>query len=472
MVPTFPFKMPNTRNEIFHMDLPTFEKVLQDGSITASVIGLGRIGLPTAVAFARAGISTIGVDINPEVAELTNNGICHIKDEPDLEESLAKAVKSGLLKVTTKYEDALSKSDVVILCLPTPYDESLVPDNSYLLYACKDVGKYLRSGSLVAVESTVSPGVVEEQVIPTLESQQDIKTGRDFGVASCPERANPSEILKNFNQVPRVVGGFDAKSTELAAKLYEFVFHVKIVKVSDCKTANAAKITENVFRDVNIALINELAILYDKMGIDIMEVIRACATKYNFVAHYPGPGVGGPCLPVNSYQIAHLAKQLNLSLNLVKLARQVNENMPNYVMELLDEALKHTGKVVKDSIVAVLGISYKPNVRDVQLSPLEAVIKQLEQKGARIRIYDPMFIDSVVFEHKTEKSLEDAVSSSDAVIIGTAHDEFLKMDLKKISALMHKPSVLVDTRNVISPESARKSGLIYRGIGRGQFDNS
>ena len=236
----------------------------------------------------------------------------------------------------------------------------------------------------------------------------------------------------------------------------------------DCKTANAAKLTANVFRDINIAFVNELAVLFENLGIDILKVLEACDKKYNFETHYPGAGVGGPCLPVNSYQILNSARGMenNGMLRIIRAARETNESMPYHVVELLADALNQVGKSVKGSTIALLGVSYKPNVKDIQLAPAEAIIQRLDQLQALTKIYDPFFKSTDVFSHKTENSLMDAIAGADAAIIVTAHNEFRNLEPSLFMSKLKTP-VLIDARGIIDIHSAKKAGLVFRGIGRG-----
>mgnify|MGYP000153164743 CR=1 FL=1 len=439
---------------------------VKTGKIQVCVIGLGRIGLPTAAVFAEAGAKVIGVDINPEIVRLVSSGRCQFPDEPGLSELVERMVKSGRLRVTGDAYSAASEADVIIICVPTPVDENKVPDYSAVRTACETIAKSLRRDSLIIIESTVGPGTVEDMIIPILELNSGMRAGTDFGVASCPERADPGRILKDLRSVPRVVGGVDQRSTEAASALYEAVLGVKIVKVSNPKTANAVKLTENLFRDVNIALANEFALLYERLGIDTIEVINACSTKYNFMPHYPGAGVGGPCLPQNPYYLIVEGVKVGNIPYLVRMAREINDRMPDHVVTLVAEALNEVGKTVRGSKIAVLGVAYKPNIHDLQLTPMEKVIKRLMEMGATITIFDPMFIGEVVFGIQAEASLADAVRGADCILIGTAHREFRGLDVNALHRLCNSPAALVDARHVVDPKEAKEAGFAYRGVGR------
>jgi nucleotide sugar dehydrogenase len=451
---------------IMNYSQPEILKNMKKGKITISVVGLGRVGLPTAAAFAEAGAKVLGADINKELVKLINSGKCPFIDEPGLSELTEKVVEKGNLTATANVSGAVKDSDATVICVPTPVDEEKVPDYSAIEKACSETAKTLKKNSLVVVESTVGPETIENVVVPILEKGSGFKACRDFGVASCPERADPTKMLENLHSVPRVVGGIDPRSTDVASWLYEAAFGVKVIKVRNPKTANAVKLTENLFRDVNIALANEFALLYERLGIDTIEVINACATKYNFIPHYPGAGVGGPCLPQNSYYLIVEGVKAGNIPYLIRMAREINDRMPEHVVSLVAESLNDVGKTIKGSRIGVLGVTYKPNVRDLQLTPMKKVVQALVDMGGTVSIYDPMFKNEKVFEIKCENTLEKAVRGADCIVIGTAHKEFHAVDLAALWRICRKPAALVDARNVITPEAAKKHGFAFRGVGR------
>ncbi len=454
---------------IISLTVDEIRNYLKSGQVKVSVVGIGRIGLPTALSFAHSGLPTIGVDINTKLVQMINSGNYPIKDEPGFDKIFDDVIKNKKFHATTDISEAIPKSNLVILSLPTPMDKNNVPDYSALTSVVKSLSKLLKPGSLIVVESTIEPGFVENELISIIENNdQKLKVGKDFSIAVCPETANPGEILNDFKKLPRLVGGVDARTTDLVSEIYTHVFNVEMIKMPDCKTANAAKLTANVFRDINIAFVNELAILFENLGIDIMKVLEACDKKYNFETHYPGAGVGGPCLPINSYQILNSARSMenNGMLRIIRAARETNESMPYHVVELLSDALNEAGKSVKGSTIALLRLSYKPNVGDAQLSPAEAIIRRLDQLQAKIKIYDPYFKSTEVFSHKTESDFVNTITNADAVIIVTAHNEFRSIEPILFATKMKTP-VLIDARGVIDVHAAKKAGLIFRGIGRG-----
>ena len=436
-------------------------------SLKVCVIGIGRIGLPTALSFAKAGLQTIGVDINEKLVDLINKGNFPLKDEPGYEEIFNKVRKNGNFSVTTKIDDAVPQSDLIILSLPTPMDENNIPNYSALRTVGKQLGKILEPNSLVIVESTIEPGFIEDEFVEIINEFGKLKAGENFTIGVCPENANPGEILHDFSNLPRLVGGIDENTTKIITSIYCNVFSVELVEMPNCKTANAVKLTTNVFRDLNIAYVNELALMFDKLGIDTLKVLEAARKKYNFQIHFPGPGVGGPCLPINSYQFLNTAKRIGVKLDLVKSGREINERMSDHVIDLVTDAFQEINKSVDKSKILILGVSYKPDVKDIQLTPAENVIKKLQYLGAKILIYDPFYVGNEVFGIKVEAKITDVISEVDATIIVTAHKEFNLIDPSIFSQM--KSPIIVDTRGIIDMISAKKIGLVFKGIGRGKI---
>lgn len=449
-------------------DTAKLKQELESGNLTVTVIGIGRIGLPTALSFANAGIPTIGVDIDSDLIAKIQKGIYPLNDEPEFAKIFESVIKRKKFEVTTDIKQAVPKSNIIILSLPTPMDKNYVPDYSALLTVGKNLNKLLKPGSMVIVESTIEPGFIEDEFISLLEGEENnLQSSKDFRLAVCPETANPGEIMSDFKKLPRLVGGIDDKTANLVSTIYKHVFGVEILLMPDCKTANAAKLTANVFRDVNIAFVNELAMLFEKIGVDIIKVLEACDKKYNFQIHYPGAGVGGPCLPVNSYQFLNTARRTyDGVLRIIESAREINEHMPYHTIELLEDAFNEAEKSIKNSTVTILGVSYKPDIGDIQLTPAEEIISKLDQLNSKIKIYDPYFKSTTVFSHKTEGNLFDAISDADAVILLTAHKEFYDIDPTLLVSKMKTP-IFIDSRGIIEIRAAKKAGLIFRGIGRG-----
>jgi len=458
------------KNEkIMELNTDLLIQAIQAGNISVCTIGIGRIGLPTAISFAASGLPTIGVDINSNLVDSINSGKFPLKDEPGYDVIFEKVIKNKNFIATTKIDEALSKSDVVLLSLPTPMDQNNVPDYSALRNVAQQLHDFLLPGTLVIVESTVEPGFIENELIPIIEGDdKKFEAGNSFGIGVCPETANPGQILNDFERLPRLVGAINENIADIITRIYKHVFTVDIILMPDCKTANAVKLTTNVFRDINIAFVNELAILFESLGIDTYKVLEAAKTKYNFQIHYPGPGVGGPCLPVNSYQFLKLAKNINPDLlKIVKTSREINEKMPDHIIKLLKSCFEKAKKEIENSEILVLGVSYKPDIKDIQISPAEPIIQNLKDLKAKVKIFDPYFKNVEIFNIKTESNLVDALKNTDALLLITNHKEFHDLEPSFLYNRMRTP-IVVDSRGVIDPKSAKKAGLIFKGLGKGE----
>jgi len=449
------------------MDMNNITEVrnsLELKSLKVCIVGIGRIGLPTALSFAKSGLQTIGADINEKLVDSINAGNFPLKDEPGYEDIFNTVRKNGNFSATTDINDAISKSNLILLSLPTPMDKNNIPTYLALESVGKQLNECLQSNSLVVVESTIEPGFIENVMIERIEMGGRLKAGKNFTIGVCPENANPGEILHDFTNLPRLVGGIDEQVTKIIALIYDFVFSVELVTMPDCKTANAVKLTTNVFRDVNIAFVNELSLMFEKLGIDTLKVLDAAKRKYNFQIHYPGAGVGGPCLPINSYQFLNTAKMTGSELNIIKHGRAINEKMPDHVINLTLDGFKKCNKSIKDSTVLILGVSYKPDVKDIQLSPAEIIINRLKVLGAKIKIYDPYYMGDEVFGINVEHDIQDILPNVDASVIVTAHKEFQEINPKIFTKM--KTPILIDSRGVIDISSANDAGLVFRGLGR------
>ena len=359
---------------------------LNSKSLRVCVIGIGRIGLPTALSFAKSGLQTIGVDINENLVEKINSGKFPLKDEPGYDVIFDNVTKNKKFSATTNISDAVPNSNLIVLSLPTTMDENNTPDYSALRNVATRLAELLSTDSLVIVESTVEPGFIEDEMVSIISKSERLEIEKNFFIGVCPENANPGEILHDFTNLPRLVGGINDNITKIITKIYDFVFSVELVEMPDCKTANAVKLTTNVFRDVNIAFVNELSLMFEKLGIDTNKVLEAAKKKYNFQVHYPGAGVGGPCLPINSYQLLNSAKRAGVKLSMIESGRKINEKMPDYVVKLTSDAFKESNQSFQNSDILILGVSYKPNVKDIQLSPAEKIIKKLQNLGTNVHV--------------------------------------------------------------------------------------
>ncbi len=456
--------------EIFSLEIDEIKQLIEENKILVSVIGIGRIGLPTALSFAKSGFTTIGVDVNEELVDKIKNKNFPLKDEPGYEDVFNQVIENQKFTATTRIKDVIPNSQIILLSLPTPMDENNTPDYSALRIVARQLKDLVSPGSIIIVESTIEPGFIENECIDLIESQErNIKAGNNIGIGVCPETANPGEIMKDFEKLPRLVGSTDEKTTQIITEIYKHVFPVELIKMPNCKTANAVKLTTNIFRDINIAFVNELAILFERLGIDTNTVLEAADKKYNFQIHHPGAGVGGPCLPVNSYQMLNSAKEIGDNmLKMVKTGREINEHMPHHVIKLLKDALNEGNKQLDSSVILILGISYKPNVKDIQLSPAQVIISELQKMGAEIRIFDPYFKNASVYGIQTANNLDEVISNVDATVLVTSHNEFQNIQPEYFISKMKSP-ILIDTRGVIDVKKAQKAGLIFRGLGRGKF---
>jgi nucleotide sugar dehydrogenase len=446
------------------MNLDNINNKIEDRSLTVAVFGLGRIGLPTALMFTKGEYNVIGIDINDSLLEDLQKKNTFI-DEPGLPKLLEEAVDQKRIQFTTDYQLAIKNAQVMIICVPTPVNEHKIPDYSAIKDVARKIGQTIKPGQIIIIESSVSPTTIDTIIIPILEEESGFKLNNDFGVCSCPERADPGKIVDNFNKVARIVGASSDDIGKSIVSLYKTITEAEIVQVSTPGTANAVKLTENIFRDVNIALMNEFAVLYDRLGIDIKEVIKGSSTKYNFQPHYPGPGVGGPCLPANPYYIIEDAEKVDYIPFLIRVSREINDRMPKYIVELVTKALNYVGKSVKGSKIGVLGISYKANVRDIQISPSLKVIDYLTEQNASIFIWDPFYAGETVQKYSITHNLEEAIQEVDCVVLLTDHKEFLELDFNKLLPIINKQLVLVDGRNVYNPKQLPENS-IYCGVGR------
>jgi nucleotide sugar dehydrogenase len=441
------------------MDL---NQAIKDKAARIAVIGMGYVGLPTAVNFAENGFNVIGVSRTRDKVSAINQGFCYLKDL-NIDERVARVVRRKKLTATTDTTEATKRSDVIVITVPTPITPDKKPDLSFIISAGRALAQGLGHGKLVVLESTVYPGVTDEVLKPILE-ESGLKAGTDFGLAYCPERYNPGDAAHGILDVVRVVGGITPQWTEITAQLYRN--NAKdVVTVRDIKTAEAAKIIENIQRDLNIALMNELALIFERLHIDIMEVIRAAATKWNFNVYYPGAGVGGHCLPVDPYYLVQKAAELGYHSQVITAGRAVNDSMPFHVLSLIVDALNEQSRAVKGSKIAVLGLTYKENVGDYRESPSAVVIAELAKKGADVRVVDPYVEESVLREFAApEDTAYQALPRADVLVLMTAHNDFKGLDLLKIKKIMNTP-IIVDGRRVFDPDATRQLGFVYKGVG-------
>ena len=438
------------------------DQKIKNKTARIAIIGLGYVGLPTAVNFAENGFSVIGVNRTQDKVDLINAGGCYLTDL-NLDERVRRLVKLGKLTATTDTVEATRKSDVIIITVPTPVTADKQPDLSFVTSAGRAVAGGLGHEKLVVLESTVYPGVVDEVLKPILE-EPGFTAGVDFGLAYCPERYNPGDADHGIRDVVRIVGGITPEWAEATARLY--ASNAKdVVIVRDIRTAEAAKVIENIQRDLNIALMNELALIFERLHIDILDVIKAASTKWNFNVYYPGAGVGGHCLPVDPYYLVHKAEALGYHSQVITAGRAINDYMPFHVFQLVVDALNEQERSVNGSKIAVLGLSYKENVGDSRQSPSAVLVGELKKRGAHVHLVDP-YVGELALRALAipEVTAYEALAAADALVLMTAHRDFAGLDLRRIKNLMRTP-VIVDGRRFFDTEAVTKLGFVYRGVG-------
>jgi UDP-N-acetyl-D-glucosamine dehydrogenase len=405
-----------------------------------AIIGMGYVGLPLAVEFAHSGFDVTGVDVNPRKMAALNAGESYIPDISS--QTLAPLVADGLLRGTTDY-GVLRDVDAISICVPTPLGKSKDPDISYIVAATEEIGRYAHPGMLVVLESTTYPGTTEEIILPRM-IDNGMKVGTDFFLAFSPERVDPGNTQWVIRNTPKVMGGVTSACLEVALALYRNAVD-RLVPVSSTQTAEMVKLLENTFRAVNIALVNEMAIMSDKLGVDVWEVIQAAASKpFGFMPFFPGPGVGGHCIPLDPHYLSWKLKTLNYNARFIELAGEINSHMPDYVAGKVADSLNDDGKPVKGSRILVIGVAYKPDIDDVRESPALDVIRLLQEKGASVSYHDP-FIPSLGHEKLDLESVDlaEGLAAADCVVVITNHSAY------DWPAIVAQTPLIVDTRHAL-----------------------
>lgn len=420
-----------------------FNKIFNH-QLLIGVIGLGYVGLPLAVEKAKAGFKTIGFDIQQKRVDMVNDGINYIGDV--VQEDLEQLVNAGMLKASTDFS-LLKECDFIAICVPTPLDEYQTPDISYVRSTSETIAKYLEAETIVVLESTTYPGTTEDLVRPILEEGSGLICGKDFYLGFSPERVDPGNLIYKTKNTPKVVGGVGKDATEVIAAVYRAVLSSDVHEVSSPAVAEMEKILENTYRNVNIGLINELAQLCHKMNINIWEVIDAAKTKpYGFQAFYPGPGLGGHCIPLDPFYLSWKAKEYNFHTSMIESSMMINDRMPEYTVERASKILNRFKKSLNGSKVLVLGVAYKQDIDDYRESPALKVIEILESQGSEVTYYDP-YIKEYKFKNKIKKGLKELtkkiITDSDLVVITTAHT---KVDY---TTVQESAKAIFDTKNVM-----------------------
>lgn len=419
------------------------EKVNNNKEVVG-IIGLGYVGLPLAVGFAEAGVHVIGFDKNSKKVELINNGENYISDIRDA--ILREVVIDTLTLTATADFTRIKECDAILICVPTPLDKFRKPDMSYIESACTDIGRNMKSGTFISLESTTYPTTSEDLMLPIIEKESNLKHGEDFWLAYSPERVDPGNVNFHTKNTPKIIGAITEEGLEIGLKIYSKAIDT-LHPVSSPRVAEMVKILENTYRLVNISLINELALLSGKMDINIWEVIEAAKTKpFGFQAFYPGPGIGGHCIPLDPFYLEHIAKKYDFDLSMIHAAGHINMRMPHYMYIKISTALNRHKKAVNGSNVLFLGVAYKPNINDERESPALEIMDTVNHKGGNVQYHDPL-IPKVRTPHgNTYSSLEltqETLSSADVVVLTTNHSAF------DISFIQQHAKLIVDLRNMI-----------------------
>ena len=420
---------------------------------TVAVIGLGYVGLPLAVRAQEKGFNVIGIDLDEKKVNLINKGKSPIEEEY-LYENLPKFPITATIDKTQ-----IKKADIVLICVPTPVDQYYNPNLGPVRGACEIAAENLKKEALVVLESTVNPGVSEEVVRPIFE-EYGFTIGKDVFIAHCPERINPGDPKWNVTNIPRVVGAFTKKGLKKSIDFYETIIDGEIRPMKHIREAEACKVVENSFRDINIAFVNELAKSFERLDIDVKDVIDGAATKpFAFMPHYPSCGIGGHCIPVDPYYLIERAKRAGFDHKFLRTSRAINNSMPSWTVELLQDELNEIKLPLKGTNIGLLGIAYKANVDDDRESPYYDIEKSLKKRGAKVHSFDPH-----VKEKSSCKTLETLLKKSDALILVTNHREFEDIDSSLLKK--HNIKVIIDGKNVLDKNDMQKNKIHYKGIGR------
>jgi len=446
------------------------DNIIDNRDLTIAVIGQGKMGLPIDVAFLNAGYRVIGVDVNPKVVELVSQGNPPIVGEPGVEEGIRKGLQTKKFECTLSLEYALKQSDVIIIIIPILLNKYNNPDLQPLIKLIDSIAVHLRRGQIIILESTVPPLTTETIIKPHLERISNLKAGIDFGLAFAPERTYSGRALKDIvDNYPKIVGGINKKTTDKVAKIYASFVKNGIIKMSSATAAEAVKVFKGVYRDVNIALANELAKIAEKLDVDIMEVIAAANTEPYSHIHYPGPGVGGHCIPVYPQFLINVASEHGLNAPITKTARAVNLSMPSHVINRCLFGMNKLNKALKSSKVVVLGLAYRGNVKESRNSPSIEVIKQLKHyEPKELILHDPLFTSdeiSRIVDVTFDSDLEHALNGADCILILTDHDHYKSFNFLTILK-NDNPCLIVDTKNLIkNREEYNHLGHLVIGIG-------
>ena len=415
------------------------EDKIKSHQARVGIVGLGYVGLPLAVEFAKAGFDVTGIDVNEEKTRCVNRGESYVGDIPTA--ILAPLVEAGRLRATTDFS-TIRNLDTVNICVPTPLRKTKDPDMSYIVSSCQQIAHYIHTGMLVILESTTYPGTTDELVLPML-AESGLQVGSDFFLCFSPERVDPGNPRYQTVNIPKVVGGCTAGCTEMGRLFYSQALE-RVVPVGSTRVAEMVKLLENTFRMINIGLVNEMAMMCDRIGIDVWEVIEAAATKpFGFMAFYPGPGLGGHCIPIDPFYLSWKTRQAGIEARFIELAGYINGQMPDFVVDKVQNALNDAGKPVKGSRIHVMGVAYKRDIDDLRESPALDVMLLLKRRGAILSYSDPYVPQLRIDDVKLESEPEQSAGAADCVVIVTDHSTF------DYRALVERSTLIVDTRNAL-----------------------
>lgn len=425
-------------------------RIIEDRTLVCGTVGLGYVGLPLAVEKAKAGFKTIGFDVQPEKVAMVNRGENYIGDV--VQEDLAQLVAGGMLEATADFS-RVAECGFVAICVPTPLDAHQQPDTSYMEASAREIAPCLKEGAMVVLESTTYPGTTEELILPILEEGSGLKCGEGFYLGFSPERVDPGNLLYKTKNTPKVVGAVGEDALECISAVYEAVLEGGVTRVSSPAVAEMEKILENTYRNVNIGLVNELAMLCDRMGIDVWEVIDAAKTKpYGFTAFYPGPGLGGHCIPLDPYYLSWKAREYGFHTSMIEASMTVNDGMPEWVASRAARILNEHGKAMKGARVLVLGVAYKQDIDDYRESPALRVIARLKEREADVSYFDP-WVPECGYKGETFKSIPelsaDAIASADIVLVTCAHTNV------DYGYVQQNAKAILDTKNAMKLISPR-----------------
>jgi len=455
-------------SSVLDMSPRELEESVKSGETIISVVGLGRMGLATSCLFLDLGARVLGFDPNRRVVESVGSGRVHFVED-GVERILRRAVGEGRFRATDRLGEVIPEAAVILIVVPTGLDSRGRPDYSAVENVCKRIGRRMRRGSLIILESTVGVGVTEGIVKPGLESASGFKVGGDFGLAYSPIRASEGAALRDLLRYPRILAAEEERSLKAASRLFRMVGCGEIIHASSFRAAEAEKLFENIYRDVTLALTNELAVFCENAGLDYGEVVGMCNSQPHCHLLLPGAWVGGGCIPVNPYFLIEVGEYNNSKLRMARLARKLNDQLPSHTIRLVVKSLRDCGKSIRRARIAVLGVSYKADVKNLDHSPIRLLVDRLAKKGAEVRVYDPFF---TLAELKraglpAERGLKGTLKGADLLLITVGHSEFKRLNLRTLARLVRRPAAVVDCGHVLDPRRVEAESLLYRRVGRG-----